>query len=526
MALPRKSLLPYSSLEQEFMSKFKIRVLCAAFAAGLAGSLVAAPAFAADKSERVIVKFKAGAFAKGRAELAARGGKTVLNLSEFNAVAARLSPAAIKLLKKSSLVEFIEPDYQQHTMAVSEVVPYGIPMVQADQLSDAGTSGLTLCIVDSGIDGSHPDHAGNKLAGENFTTSGAWNTDENGHGTHVAGTVAAVGGNGMGVVGVLPNKNINLYIAKVFDASGSAPSSTIAKAMWACSKNGNANVISMSLGGSGASKLQGLVAKLLARRGVMMFAAAGNNGTSSISYPAGFPEVISVAAVDAAKAHADFSQFNATVEIAAPGVLTLSTVPQGTALVATTTVGASGYESLAMEGSPSSPASAALYDFGTGEADDAGVAGKVCLIQRGNISFSDKVLRCQANGGVGAIVYNNEPALFAGTLGGVATAIPSVSVSGTDGATMLTQLGQTASMSFAIGDYDFFSGTSMATPHASAVGALVWGNHPSCTAEEIRASLNKSAEDLGAVGRDDEFGNGLIQAKAASDRITSMGCGN
>ena len=73
--------------------------------------------------------------------------------------------------------------------------------------------------------------------------------------------------------------------------------------------------------------------------------------------------------------------------------------------------------------------------------------------------------------------------------------------------------------------YASFNGTSMATPHASGVAALVWSLHTQCSAEQIRASLNRSAMDLGAAGRDPQFGFGLVQAKAAHDRISSLGCG-
>jgi len=73
--------------------------------------------------------------------------------------------------------------------------------------------------------------------------------------------------------------------------------------------------------------------------------------------------------------------------------------------------------------------------------------------------------------------------------------------------------------------YAFYSGTSMATPHVSAVAALVWSYFPGCTASEIRASLNNSALDLGARGRDVYYGHGLVQAKTAKDRIDRLGCG-
>ena len=66
----------------------------------------------------------------------------------------------------------------------------------------------------------------------------------------------------------------------------------------------------------------------------------------------------------------------------------------------------------------------------------------------------------------------------------------------------------------------------MATPHVSAVAALVWSYYPTCTGAQIRSSLTKSAMDLGTVGRDTKFGFGLVQAKAANDRIASLGCGN
>jgi subtilisin family serine protease len=73
--------------------------------------------------------------------------------------------------------------------------------------------------------------------------------------------------------------------------------------------------------------------------------------------------------------------------------------------------------------------------------------------------------------------------------------------------------------------YAYFNGTSMATPHVAGVAALVWSYFPSCTGAQIRATLGKSAQDLGPVGRDTKFGFGLVQARAAYDRIRTLGCG-
>ena len=177
-----------------------------------------------------------------------------------------------------------------------------------------------------------------------------------------------------------------------------------------------------------------------------------------------------------------------------------------------------------MTGSALGSVSAPLYDFGLGQTDDTGVAGKVCLISRGAISFAEKVTRCEANGGVGAVIYNNVPGNFAGTLNGAATTIPSMSVSQADGATLVTKVGMTADAGVVASNYAYLSGTSMATPHVSGVAGLVWSFHPECTAAQIRKVLNKTAMDLGDPGRDDKFGYGLVQAKDALKKLDAGYC--
>jgi subtilisin family serine protease len=105
------------------------------------------------------------------------------------------------------------------------------------------------------------------------------------------------------------------------------------------------------------------------------------------------------------------------------------------------------------------------------------------------------------------------------------TTIPSVTASDSEGAAMREQPGQTATLNVTASNDAYFDGTSMATPYVSAVAALVWALKPGCTAAQLHTSLNLSAEDLGAPGRDTKFGHGLGRAKAAVDRITSAGCG-
>ncbi|WP_416461841.1 S8 family serine peptidase [Rubrivivax gelatinosus] len=505
------------------------------------GAMAAASADAG--SVRVIVAYKAGAAAKIRSGLAALGGKVRADLADDSAIAITVPKAKLAKLKKLVGVDYVEEDYVHKILgkrstsvksrkvaaaaASTQTVPYGITLVQADQVSGTPAWTPKVCIVDSGIDGTHEDLVGNKLAGQNFSGSGSWNTDESAHGTHVAGTIAALD-NDLGVVGVNGKKQVSLYIAKVFDASGSASASTITKAINACGR-AKANIVSMSLGSNGASKTEKRVIDRLAKKGILFIAAAGNDGTTAVSYPAGFDNVMSVAAVDENKAWATFSQYNSTVDIAAPGVAVVSTVPPNVLTMGVLKVGGVTVPSLSMEGSPVTGATGPLADFGFGDTAAAGsMTGKVCLISRGNISFADKVVNCQTSGGIGAVIYNNTAGELAGTMGEVVTTIPSVGITQADGATLMGKLGTSTYVAIEPdpAKYSAFNGTSMATPHTSAVAALVWSYFPSCTASQIRASLINSALDIGDTGRDDKTGAGLVQAKAAIDRINTMGCGN
>jgi subtilisin family serine protease len=129
------------------------------------------------------------------------------------------------------------------------------------------------------------------------TTAGTgwWYTDENHHGTHVAGTIAAINNSGVGVVGVNPNKQLKLHIVKVFGAAGWAYSSTLATAANKCGAAG-ANVISMSLGGGAKSITEQKAFDSLQTKGVLSIAAAGNDGNTVVSYPAGYASVMMVGA--------------------------------------------------------------------------------------------------------------------------------------------------------------------------------------------------------------------------------------
>ena len=457
------------------------------------------------------------------------GAKIRAEYPSINVISAELTAKDIQILSNDSSVDYVEEDLQRHFMAQS--VPYGISMVQADQVDDsvasANAGGKKICIIDSGLNLPHED-LGTKFGtinGTNDSGTGNWFDQGGPHGTHVGGTIAALN-NGIGVRGVI-GTDPSIHIVKVFNDTGWGYSSDLVSAINTCKTNG-ADVINMSLGGAGSSVTEKNGIQAAYDAGILLIAAAGNDGlatttTDAESFPASYPSVVSVAAIDNNKALADFSQKNSPVEIAAPGVDVYSTYPEGLGSVVDVSVGATAYTANAMENQGS--VSGVLYNLGTGEAIDTSASGKVCLIQRGNISFHDKVKACEDSGGVGAILYNNVAGGFGGTLGTTnTTTIPGVTVSDTDGASMLANIGAMANINIGPGNYGKMSGTSMASPHVTGVAALVWSHHPSCTNVQIRNVLNVTAEDLGAAGRDVKFGYGLIQTKAAIDYITANGC--
>jgi subtilisin family serine protease len=243
-------------------------------------------------------------------------------------------------------------------------------------------------------------------------------------------------------------------------------------------------------------------------------------GNTAFSYPASYDSVVSVAAVDSAMAHANFSQVNGQVEISAPGVSVLSTMDTAAALyggVSQLALQGAQLESRTLSGSPEGDITAPSFDCGTAASTCTGATGKVCLIQRGGGTFASKVLNCQGGGGVAAVVYNNLAGFFDGTLGGTPTTIPSLATSDAIGAQLVASVGSDVTVLIdGSAPYTAISGTSMATPHVAGGAALLWSNFPTVTNQEIRNALNASALDLGAAGRDNTFGFGLLQLADAN----------
>lgn len=250
------------------------------------------------------------------------------HLDAFGVSVAKLNAQQLAALQNNPSVDYVEEDPKRYLLA--ESVPYGITMVQAPQVSDALTSNIKACVIDTGYNYGHPDLPSSGVTGYAFSGHGSWSSDGNGHGTHVAGTIAAIGGNNIGVVGVNRSAKLGLHIVKIFNDSGTwTTASNLIQAIQSC-KNAGASVVNMSLGGSSSSTTENNAMTNFFNGGMLLVAAAGNAGTSAFSYPASYSAVMSVAAVNSSKVRASFSQYNSQVEIAAPGVSVNSTYKNST----------------------------------------------------------------------------------------------------------------------------------------------------------------------------------------------------
>lgn len=336
----------------------------------------------------------------------------------------------------------------------------------------------------------------------------------------VQGIALATNDNGLGITGVIDDaSNICLSIARIFPDSGQGQrDSVVLDAVDWCSTQ-NARIINLSLGSSasGTPAAERLY-RQLQEDGVLVISSSGNGYNADYNYPASFDTVVSVGAIDSDGKRASFSNYNDQVNIVAPGVAIRSTSP-----LSAISDGTYVYEMRAFEYSQPVGEQLAgyLHDAGSGNSDHEyeNARGKICIAQRGTISFLDKALLCEKHGGIALVVYNNVTGLFAGTLmeEGIVS-IPAVGVSQVDGA-LLKRRQSTVTISPLVAGYSTRSGTSMATAFVSGVAAKLWAARPACTNEQIRQALYQSASKTnliaGPEGFDESFGSGLLQADAA-----------
>jgi thermitase len=363
----------------------------------------------ADEDRQVLVKFKKGTTAADRdTAFKQNRSKQVDKVygDEVYVVEPQDGSSSSKKssdFKRNGKVLYAEPNVELHTMVAAPNDPLFAQQYALQRISAVAgwtafpnaypsSGGAKIAVIDSGIDTDHADLVGH-IDTANSKCFGLLclqgYQDDNGHGTHTAGTAAGATNNGTGIAGVSFNSPIQ--VLKVCNIAGTCNTADVVSAInWA--RTHGAQVITMSLGGGGTATMQTAVTQAY-NAGVVIVAAAGNDGNATLNYPAAYAEVISVAATDSNDARASFSNANADVELAAPGVNVLAT-------------------------------------------------------------------------------YND-------------------------------------------GAYTTMSGTSMATPHVAGLAALLRSQNPSWTNVQVRNRMNACADDLGAAGRDPQFGYGRINLARA-----------
>jgi subtilisin family serine protease len=539
--------------------------------AAIAALLLIAPltAFASAPTQAVIVMMKPASRIAAKMSMTfdprvTADERDLRELPAINGFAANLTDEDIAMLKATGNVVSIEPDLERHAFSDSvtagqQTTPYGVNDVNAPAVwpvtrgkSLANGPAIHVAIIDTGIDYNFSELSGAFKGGFNFVARTGNPLDDNGHGTHVAGIIAAAN-DGAGVVGLA--SDVDLYSLKVLDTCGSGRTSDIMQAVqWVIDKKkeiGGNWIINLSLGSDTPSDSEQAQFQAAADAGVLIFAASGNGypDSTGLAYPAGYPTVVSVGAVDSTNKVASFSQRGADLKIVAPGVDVLSTFV--TPLVATNdgrkiaalradyadNTDPNKLVPLKFSACPPNTTgiSSTFVSCGLGNPTDfpASVKGKIALVQRGTLTFIDKAANAAKAGAIGIIVYNNADGPLGAALGTTAktaAAIPATApflgITQADGQALLATPNVTITMSNGFEQFELLDGTSMACPHAVGTAVLVWASSPNSTATNVATALEQTAKDLGDPGTDATYGFGLVNAYDAAKMLNPSAFGS
>ncbi|TDU68105.1 putative Ig domain-containing protein [Prosthecobacter fusiformis] len=457
-------------------------------------------------------------------------------------------------LKNDPTVETVEPNYLRHISALpadsrfneqwalqntgqvvsgrAGTIGADISYVDAWAKSRTPDGEMVVAVVDTGVDVIHPEIAprmwtnsleipGNNVDddsngytddyyGYNFSDGFSDPSDSGSHGTHVAGTIAAQGNN-TGVIGV--NDHVKIMALRVSSNGDTISTSAVIEAIEyavAMKQRGiNIVAINSSYGGGGFSSIERAAIISAGEQGIILCAAAGNNSrnnNTTNTYPAsyGLTNMIVVASSDHQDALSSFSNYGSTsVDLAAPGSQILSTIPATYSVVA----GSRTYAALRVDYAKTvTSLTGQIVDCGLGHPGDfpVGFSGKIALIQRGEMTFAEKVSNAQTAGAIGVVIYDNVSSqdIFEATLGVPSLWIPVLAVRQTHGQAIKSVLPTTLSF-VASAAYQSMQGTSMATPHVSAAVAFAALNFPNETLtqrkQRILASVDVTAGLQGRV---------------------------
>jgi hypothetical protein len=334
--------------------------------------------------------------------------------------------------------------------------------------------------------------------------------------------------NSIGIIGMFPGASV--MVVQVFSGNNCdwVYSSDLISAVKKCESYG-ANIISLSLSGLISTTAEKLAFKNLKEKGILTFAAAGNYGSNEFRYPASYSSVISVAALDNANDRAEFSNYNNQVDISAPGMDVLTThIASEDVFFVSTTSGGVGYAIIIFQYSvmPSMNITSTACQCNLTSCPDQ-CNNRICLIPRGTVIFAEKAISCATKGGIAAIIYNNQGGFCNGTLSAAGVVnIPVFCTSDVYGVAMANaKPGTNFTINSKAQPYTLEQGTSFAVPHVAGAAFLLWNKFPSCNSTEIYNAIMQTALDLGSEGRDDSFGQGLVQYWPAANYLDRQSCG-
>ena len=235
-------------------------------------------------------------------------------------------------LQLRSEVEYAEPNYIAYAQETPDDtyfhLQWGLTKINVPQAWDLeGHHTVTIAVVDTGVDGLHEDLYPRVTAGYDFvsakTLKAHADSDDNSHGTHVAGIVAAATDNGRGIAGI--GRQAVILPVKVLDASGEGTYANVANGIRYAAEHG-ADIINLSLGGPASSQVLEDAVNYASALGCLLVAASGNYGSDSLLYPANYPNVMSVGATDSNDRRYSMSNYGPLLDIVAPGVSIFSTL--------------------------------------------------------------------------------------------------------------------------------------------------------------------------------------------------------
>jgi serine protease len=491
--------------------------------------------------------------------------REVRRFENLDSFAVDLTETEARALKSQPDVRYVEPVVERHLLDTPESfapaapeashftneqqIPWGVSMTHANDVwsLSTGRGPVNIALLDTGIERTHPELAAAYAGGYNTFDSSLEPVDDNGHGTHVAGTIAAAD-NGFGVVGMAPQAR--LWSVKVLDKTGHGDTEQVnAGINWILGTKktvGGNWIMSLSLGSTLPTPSEKEAFQRAWDAGVLIVAAAGNTGLAALEFPGGYETVLSVGAVDKNLVRAGFSSYGPNLGLMAPGVAVLSTARVGSIRTADVeTDNGLTVTAFPFKGSPQKDVWSTYVYCKLGRPEDfpAEVKGRIAVIQRGcgadyagycDFSFNDKVKNAMAAGAAAAVIFNSpngdddldrwslirfdchDGDCFDWQPDVEYPWILTVGVTFADGQKLLNSNAQTFVASYRLEDYATLSGTSMACPHVSGAAAVLWALAPNATARDIRNALLAGAKDLGPAGYDPKYGFGLLDVLASA----------